>query len=94
MPSRTWTIDGLEEDSARIEENGSTILTVPRWLLPPDAKEGQLLSVTRTGTGAQVTVTIAIDLAATSAALARSADQVARIAKASRKRDPGGDVSL
>jgi hypothetical protein len=92
--SHRWSIDGLEEDSARIEEDGGRIITVPRWLLPADAKEGQLLALTRTGSGTSATITIAVDAAATTAALAASADQVARIAAASKSRDKGGDVSL
>ena len=89
-----WAVDGLEEDSARVEEDGGRMITVPRWLLPAGVREGQLLALTRTGTGDRVTLTIAIDAAATKAALDRSAAQVETIAKASRKRDPGGDVSL
>lgn len=89
-----WVIDGLEEDAARIEEDGARILTVPRWLLPAEAREGQVLQVTRSlATGAS-TVTFTVDDAATAAATSASAAQVEKIAKASKSRDAGGDVVL
>ena len=94
MTSHHWSLDGLEEDVARVEEDGQRVITVPRWLIPPDAKEGQILSVDRVlGVGTS-TVTITIDQAATAAALAKSAATVEKISKASMKRDAGGDVAL
>ena len=91
---RRWVVDGLEEDTARVEENGGRMLTVPRWLLPAEAKEGDVLRVTRALGPGSSTVTIATDPEATRAALGRSKAQVEKIAEASRKRDPGGDVVL
>ena len=29
-----WTVDGIEEDSARVEEDGARMITVPLYLLP------------------------------------------------------------
>lgn len=92
--SHRWAIDGLEDLAARVEEDGRTILTVPRWLLPPDAREGQLLSVTRASSPGSSIITITVDTEATETALKRSADSVAKIASASKRRDRGGDVSL
>lgn len=89
-----WIVDGIEEGVARVEQDGGAMITVPRWLLPPDAREGQCLAVTQTGSGGSSVVTITIDVAATSAALARSKATVEKASKASRKRDPGGDVAL
>lgn len=91
---RRWVVDGIEEDVARVEEDGDAIVTVPRWLLPPDVREGQCLSVTHAGTGGSSVVTITIDAAATRSALAKSKAAVSKIAKPSGKRDPGGDVAL
>ena len=91
---RRWVVDGLEEDAARIEEDGGRMITVPRWLLPAEAREGAVLRVTRALGSGSSTVTIATDPEATRAALDASKAQVERIAQASRKRDPGGDVVL
>jgi hypothetical protein len=91
-----WAIDGIEEGMARVEEDGARTITVPQYLLPAGAKEGDILRVTR-ATGRErgsVTLTIAIDEQATSEALARSRETTARAAAESRKRDPGGDVAL
>jgi hypothetical protein len=89
-----WTIDAIEEGIARIEADGERIIHLPRSLLPSGAREGQVLRVTSTpGTG-KIELTIEIDEAATAAALSRSKAQAAATMAASRKRDPGGDVSL
>ena len=91
-----WTVDGIEEDTARVEEDGERIITVPRYLLPAGAREGQILRVTRTGGKGKspLVVTVEIDDEATAAALAASRTQTRKAMDASRKRDPGGDVSL
>jgi hypothetical protein len=89
-----WIIDGIEEGIARIEEDGGRIIHLPRSLLPSGAREGQILRVTSTPGQGRTELTIEIDEAATAAALARSKAQTAATMAASRKRDPGGDVSL
>jgi hypothetical protein len=90
-----WAVDGIEESVARVEEDGTRMLTVPRALLPASAREGQLLRVTRVAeTDGSVTLTISVDVEGTAEALARSKAQTAHIAAASKKRDPGGDVAL
>jgi hypothetical protein len=91
-----WAIDGIEEGMARVEEDGARTITVPAYLLPPGAKDGDILRVTRAAGREQgtVTLTIAVDEQATSEALARSKATTARAAAESRKRDPGGDVAL
>jgi hypothetical protein len=89
-----WTIDSIEEGIARIEEDGTRIIHVPDYLLPAGAREGHILRVTRKRGRGRVELTIEIDEAATTAALAKSKAQTAAIMAASKKRDPGGDVSL
>ena len=86
-----WAIDGLEEGTARIEEDGARMIEVPLRLLrrargpaPRRDPDG----------GGMVTDDVALDQAATAAALAKSQASVDGIAKASRKRDAGGDVVL
>lgn len=93
--SHTWVVDGIEEGVARVEEDGGRILTVPAHLLPANAREGQVFSVTRdTSVPGHPTLVVTLDEAATAAALARSAATTAAASKASRKHDPGGDVAL
>jgi hypothetical protein len=89
-----WRIDGIEEGIARVEEDGERMLSLPRHLLPAGAKEGQRLRVTRVAKRGSVTLTIEIDEEGTAAELARSKAQTAAALAQSRKRDPGGDVSL
>jgi hypothetical protein len=89
-----WIIDGIEEGIARIEEDGGRIIHLPRSLLPSGAREGQILRVTSTPSQGRTELIIEIDEAATAAARAKSKAQTAATMAASRKRDPGGDVSL
>jgi hypothetical protein len=96
--SPTWIIDSLEEDSAQIEEDGTRVIHVPRSILPPAAKEGDVLTVgleqQRRGRREAVRVTITLDPDATKAATDKSRKQVRRASNESRRRDSGGDVVL
>lgn len=78
-----WVIDSIEESSASIELDGGSMLQLNASLLPPGAKDGDVLRVT-----------IELDPAATQQALDASARQVKRGRDASAKRDPGGDIVL
>lgn len=89
-----WAVDGIEEGVARIEEDGERMITLPLWLLPSGVREGQLLIVTRTGGADSSIVTIRLDDTGTATALTKSGAQVEKIAKASKKRDGGGNVAL
>jgi hypothetical protein len=89
-----WAIDGIEEGVARVEEDGTRMLSIPRSLLPADVREGQIVRVTRTDSKGVLTLTVAVDEQATAAAHGRSAATTARAMAESRKRDPGGDVAL
>ena len=93
--SHVWRIDGIEEGVARVEEDGERMITLPRHLLPAGAREGQIVRVTRSAAGkGSVTLTIEVDPAATAAALDDSRAQTSAIMARSKKRDPGGNVSL
>jgi hypothetical protein len=71
------------------------MITLPRHLLPAGAREGQIMRVTRTTAGkGSVTLTLTIDAEATAAALEQSRAQTSAIMARSKKRDPGGNVSL
>ncbi len=92
----TWSVDAIEEGVVRVEEDGKRMLSLSSHLLPTGIAEGQILRVTRTlGTdGVPVVHTVALDSAATAAALEASLKQTAQIAAQSRKTDRGGDVNL
>jgi len=96
MPESThrWVIDAFEENAASIEVDGETMVTMPRWLLPDGAKQGDVLEVRhdRPPKGQRSTLTIEVDAAATKQALAESAAQVKKGAK--RPNDPGGNITL
>lgn len=99
MTKRTehsWSVDGIEEGIARIEEDGERMLNVPRHFLPDGVAEGQLLRVTRSSASGpeSVVITIAIDHAATTESLNKSRATMAQAMAESKKRDPGGDVAL
>jgi hypothetical protein len=90
-----WAVDGLEEDSVRIEEDGARIITVPRYLLPPGVKEGQLLVVERSEErGDSVRITVRLDESGTRDALEKSKATTTKTMLTSKKNDPGGNVSL
>jgi hypothetical protein len=99
MENRTehrWAVDGIEEGVARIEEDGIRMISLPASLLPAGVKEGQLLRATRgpdRGDG-MLGLTIVPDPAGTADALARSKSVTDAAMSESRKKDPGGDVSL
>jgi hypothetical protein len=90
-----WAVDGVEEATARVVEDGGRAITIPLYLLPPGVKEGDVLSVTRSDeSGESVLITIAVDAGAAEKAQERSRSAQARTLAASRRDDPGGDVSL
>lgn len=93
--SHVWRIDGIEEGVARVEEDGERMITLPRHLLPAGAREGHVVRVTRSTSGkGSVTLTLAIDEAATTAEADGSRAQTSAILARSKQRDPGGNVSL
>ena len=91
----SWIVDAIDGDVARVEVDGERMMNLPRSLLPPSARAGSVLAVARESQDdEQVTITIAVDAAATASALERSHAQVAEMERESRRRDPGGDVAL
>jgi hypothetical protein len=78
-----WVVDAIEEDSASIEVDGGPMINVPRSMLPPRTKEGDVLRVT-----------MEIDEHGTREAMEASRQQVEKGREASRQNDPGGDISL
>jgi hypothetical protein len=91
-----WVIDSITDQVVAIEVDGEQTVHLPRWVLPRGAAEGQVLSVQHDldAAGDQSVLRIAIDRAATEAALRASQAQVDAIRKASGRRDTGGNISL
>jgi len=90
-----WIVDGIEEDIARIVEDGARTFHVPCSLLPDGVREGQVLTVVRTGDeGAGVRLEITIDAAATEAARSAAQADATRTIALIGRRDEGGDVIL
>ena len=90
--TRTWRIDAIEEGAAAIEEAGAPRRTVPRWILPTDAREDDMLAVRRERTAeGEMILRIRIDREATARALERSIQQIRSIPP---QNDPGGDIHL
>lgn len=96
MPERKeirqrWTIDQIEEDTAAVEHD-EQLHTIPRALIPRDAREGDVLLVTVSrDSDDRTVVTIALDRAATKTAREESRKQHATRPKS---QDPGGDIEL
>ena len=85
----TWVVDVIEDDAAAVEVDGRRVTPIPRWLLPANAKDGDVLRVTHTRSASRSTFTIEVDQDGTRAAYERSADQL-------RNAPPGGsgDIDL
>lgn len=86
-----WMIDGIEEETARVEVDGGKVTHLPAWLLPGDAADGDVLRVTHDRRADRCTVTVSLDPAATRAAREASARQVRN---KSGGGDPGGNIHL
>lgn len=85
----TWVIDVMEDDSTAVQVDGREITPLPRWVLPADAHEGDILRVTHSRSASRSSLTIEVDRSATRLAMERSADQVRRAPA------PGtGDIDL
>ena len=89
-----WVVDSMEESVASIEIDGKRTVQLPLWLLPRDAKEGDVLKVTHdvAESGEESRLGIVVDRDATRAAMERSARQVADRGRSPG--DPGGDIKL
>jgi hypothetical protein len=68
MPTtHRWVVDAIQESSASIEVDGGSTVTMPKWLLPDGAREGDVLRVThdRPAKGERSSLTIDVDASAT-----------------------------
>ena len=72
----TWVVGVIEDDAAAIEVDGRRVTPIPRFLLPSDARDGDVLRVTHARSGTRSVFTIETDHDATRLAYRRSADQL------------------
>jgi hypothetical protein len=79
----TWVVGVIEDDAAAIEVDGRRVTPIPRFLLPADARDGDVLRVTHARSGTRSVFTIETDHDATRLSYRRSADQL-------REAPPGG----
>jgi hypothetical protein len=84
-------IDRFDGELAVVEVDGTRFIELPRWLLPAEAREDDLLTLTtRTTPDGAITHEIRVDAAATAQARAEAQALVDRL----RRKDPGGDLIL
>jgi KTSC domain-containing protein/DUF3006 family protein len=72
----TWIVDVIEDDAAAVEVDGRRVTPIPRWLLPTDARDGDVLRVTHARSASRSTFSIEVDRDATRVAYERSAEQL------------------
>jgi hypothetical protein len=85
-----WLIDTIDGDAARLETELGELVHVARSLLPEGARAGMVVRVTTAEGDDARPVALALDPAATAAAMARSEAQLRR----PRGEDTPGDIAL
>ena len=91
MPEESyrWIVDVLDTHSATVEVEGERMVELPRWLLPADAREGDVLTVRHDRHGRDSRLVIELDDAARDVELEASRAQLASAPPPST-----GDVAL
>lgn len=90
-PPHRWAVDRIEEGTAAVEQDGDHVYEIPRYLLPADTRDGDVLSVTVSGAApGEVTISVRIDRSLGASAPERKAARKSRRAS----NDPGGDIVL
>lgn len=87
----SWTIDAIADDVARVEVDGDQVVTVPFWVLPSGAVEGDVLRVSHQREEGRSEIVIEHDPDATRMASQRSVRQLADMPV---NRGPAGDIVL
>ena len=85
-----WAVDRIEEGTAAVEQDGDHLYEIPRYLIPADARDGDVLSVTVVaGAPGEVTISVRTDRAASAAPASKRPTRAKR-----PDRDAGGDIVL
>ena len=84
-----WAVDRVEEGTAAVEQDGDHVYQIPRWLLPSDARDGDVFTASAATTDeGLLIITVRVDQDATAAA------KSPRPKRAPLPRDRGGDIVL
>lgn len=83
-------VDRLEADLVVVELDDGRTLDLPRWMLPPELHEGDVIAVRAEAAGDDWRVLARVDAAETSRRRSDAREAITRL----RARDPGGDISL
>jgi len=81
----TWTVDGIEDGIASLARAGR-VVHLPAGVLPPTAREGDVLEIRLEASAAASLLHIEVDAAAT----ARARAEAAALLDLLRERDPRG----
>jgi hypothetical protein len=84
-----WAVDQLEEGTAAVEQDGDHVYQIPRWLLPPGARDGDVFTASPEMNGEGVLV-ITVRTATTAA----DAATTPRPKRPRSRGDSGGDIVL
>lgn len=74
-----FTIDSIEDSVARIEAGDGTTFEIPRYWLPSEAREGQVLKLSLSAFEEQSTLRFTIDEAATAETKKRVRNKLDRL---------------
>lgn len=86
-----WIVDRFEGEVAVVEVDGDRIVDVPRWLLPTEAGEGDVIVVrVDADDDGRKLAELRVDREATE----RAREEARRLVDELRRRDPGGDIQL
>lgn len=93
--SHRWAIDRIEEGTAAVEQDSDHVYEIPRCLLPPDARDGEvvIVTVTRAAPG-EVTLSVRTDRAASAPPPSAKSSAKSPARKGRAGNDPGGDIVL
>ena len=83
-------IDRFEGDYAVVEVDGGRTLDLPRWMLPRELKEGDVIRATLNARDDSCQVAFRVDPDETHQRRRAASQAVQRL----RERDPGGDIEL
>lgn len=83
-------VDRFEGEVVVVEIDGSGTVDLPRWMLPAELREGDVVLARIEGARDRRTVECTVDAEETKRRRDRAGETVERL----RARDPGGDITL
>ena len=83
-------VDRIEGDLVVVELSGGGTIDLPRWMLPPELREGDVIAARAESAEGGWRVETRVDAEETTRRRAAARDTLERLSA----RDPGGDVQL